>query len=161
MSAIGSYVVLPRARFPHCLELARNVRNETTGKWLFKKTETVGLDAFRTAWQESVIKEETFGYSGYVLGDYLLAQEEINKVQLVDEEAEVSTLLNKVFLAAFVFEESISLPNMSDDQLLEYARDERGEEGDEMVEPLKAAHEFFRQGLVEITAENLVVFLMV
>jgi hypothetical protein len=127
---------------------------------LFKTTETVGLDSFRAAWQESVTKEETFGYSGYVIGDYLLAQEEINRVQLVDEEAEVSTVLNKVFLAAFVFEGSISLPDISDDQLLAYARDEWGEDGYEMVEPLKAAHEFYRQGLTEITPENLVAFLM-
>jgi hypothetical protein len=161
MSAIGSYVVLPRVKFADCLELARRVRTETSGKWMFKKTETVGLEDFREAWQRSVIKEETFGYSGYVLDHYLMAQTEINNVELVDEQSAAPSVLSKLFLAAFVFEESVLLPSVPDDKLLEYARDEFGEEGDEMVEPLQAAHEFYRKGLAEITPENLVVFLMV
>ena len=161
MSAIGSYVVLPRAKFSHCLELARKVHTETTGKWLFKKTETIGLDSFRAAWEGSVIKEEIFGYSGYVLGYYLMAQTAINEVELVDDNSEASQTLGKMFLAAFVFEESVSLPNMRSDQLLQYTNAEFAEEGEEMIEALGAAHAFFRQGLENLTDENLVVFLMV
>jgi hypothetical protein len=43
MSAIGSYFVVRRSQWPACLAAARNVRSETTGRWIFKNTQVVGL----------------------------------------------------------------------------------------------------------------------
>jgi hypothetical protein len=46
MSAIGSCGVLKRHNFTACLDHARNIRSESTGKWLFKKTSVVGIREF-------------------------------------------------------------------------------------------------------------------
>ena len=75
MSAIGSYAVMRRSQFPACVDYARQIRSESTGKWLFKKTEVVGANEFKQAWQAALVEEVHFDYSGYVLGNYLLAQE--------------------------------------------------------------------------------------
>ena len=34
-----------------CLGLARNVRTESTGKWIFRKSRVIGLPEFREAWR--------------------------------------------------------------------------------------------------------------
>src|ERR1700752_2396880 len=104
MSAIGTYEVLNRRHFERCLEAARNIRTETTGKWLFKSTTTIGVPEFMQAWQTAVQKKVVFDYSGYVLGNYLDAQLTLNQSVLADEQSEVARILAKVFTAAFVFE---------------------------------------------------------
>ena len=49
MSTLGSDEVLERARFEHCIDLARNVRTKTTGKWIFKTSTVSGLTEFHRA----------------------------------------------------------------------------------------------------------------
>ncbi len=90
MSAIGSYEILSRSDFQRCLDAARNIRTETSGKWLFKTTRTAGATEFAEMWQASTRKQVTFDYSGYVLGNYIDAQEVINQTRLVDEQSDVS-----------------------------------------------------------------------
>src|SRR4051794_30590647 len=85
VSAIGSYEVLNRGQFAACLDLARNIRTETTGKW-FRKSQIVGAAEFEEAWRSSVLKTVGFDDSGYVLGNYLDAQLVINQTRLVDEQ---------------------------------------------------------------------------
>ncbi len=103
MSAIGSYEVLTRDGFAASLEAARNVRTETSGRWIFKTSEEKGREAFDIAWRASLVERVDFDYSGYVLGNYLDAQYEINGLRLFDEESEPSLALSKVFTAAFLF----------------------------------------------------------
>lgn len=160
MSAIGSYEVVNRTRFAECLALARNVRTETTGKWIFKNTRTVGVEEFNDAWRAAVLKRADFDYSGYVIGDYLDAQLEVNDLSLHDEESEVGQTLSRVFTDAFVFDSARPLPELAEQKLQEFCRSEFEEEADEMVEAIRAAHAFYERGFGEITPENLVVFII-
>jgi hypothetical protein len=160
MSAIGSYEVLSRTTFDDCLEAAKGVRPETTGAWVFKKTEVKGLDGFQARWQSSVIDRVDFDYSGYVLGNYLDAQLEINQLQLFDEESEEAQTLSKVFTAAFVFRRAVPLPEMPDDKLEAFCRHEYDADSADLLEPLRAAHEFYTRGMDAITPDNLVVFVI-
>jgi hypothetical protein len=161
MSAVGSYAVVNRDGFQTCLARAREIHSETTGKWLFKKTEVVGQAEFGVAWTAALVREVDFGYSGYALGNYLDAQEMINGVRLVDEESETSTLLAKAFTAGFAFDQKVTLPELTRDKLLEYGREEYGE-GDAagFAEAVTKAHSFYLEGLGEINSDNLVVFLI-
>jgi hypothetical protein len=63
------------------VRLAADVRTDVTGKWIFKKPVTRGRDAFNAAWAAALVEEVDFEYSGYVLGDYLDAQERVNGVR--------------------------------------------------------------------------------
>jgi hypothetical protein len=161
MSAIGSYAVVSRAKFPLCLEKARNVHDETTGWWIFKTTRVVGVEAFREAWRQALIEEVSFDHSGYVLEDYLSAQRDLNNFTLFDEELEAFGNLCKVFTAAFPFEEPLSPPPLPSDRLLAWCRGEFGdEEAPGLVEALEAADTFYHRGLSAITPERVVVFLI-
>ena len=157
MSAIGDYFVVSRSAYARCLDLAREVRSETTGKWLFRKTQVVGVEEFQRQWQQSALEEVGFSYSGYVIGNYLDAQEVLNRSGF-DEESEEAKTLCKVFTAAFPFHEPVTFPEISPDKLLEFCRDEYGDDGPKLAEAVNAAHEFFKEGLTKVSPENLVVF---
>ncbi|HKE57424.1 MAG TPA: hypothetical protein VKB46_12000 [Pyrinomonadaceae bacterium] len=158
MSAIGDYFVLSRSAYAKCLALAQGVHSETTGKWLFKKTQVVGIDEFHREWQESVLEEVGFSYSGYVIGNYLDAQDVLNRSGF-DEETEEARTLCKVFTAAFPFHEQVTFPELAPDKLLDFCREEFGvDDGPQLAEAVKAAHQFFKEGLEKVTPENLVVF---
>jgi len=160
MSAIGSYEVLSRARFNDCLTAAQAIRPETSGTSILKKTEVKGLDDFQAKWTSSVIERVDFEYSGYVLGNYLDAQAEINQLQLFDEDSEEATTLSKVFTAAFVFHRAVPLPEIPVDKLEAFCRHEYDADSADLLEPLRAAHEFYARGLAAITPDNLVVFVI-
>lgn len=160
MSAIGSYAVLRRALFPVCLERARNIRTETTGRWLFRSSQVAGMQAFEAAWKEALVAEVTFGYSGYVLGNYLDAQETLNSVGNSYEESEAAVALAKAFTAGFAFEDKVNFPALPKEKLLVWCRGEYGNDAEAMAEALAAAHEFYRQGLERVDQENLVVFII-
>ena len=160
MSAIGSYEVLSRSKFDECLQVARDIRTETSGKWIFRQTNTSGRDAFLEKWNASVSKRVDFDHSGYVLGQYLDAQTVINQKVLFDEGSELGRTLAKVFTAAFVFDSSLSLPDLPANELDDCCAEEYGHDATAMVEAINAAHAFFAQGLNEITPENLVVFVI-
>ena len=160
MSAIGSYEVLSRAGFEDCLAAARSVRPEAAGTSIFKKTEARGLEEFQATWNSSVIERVDFEYSGYVLGNYLDAQLEINQLQLFDEESEEALTLGKVFTSAFVFHRAVPLPDVPEDKLEAFCRHEYDADGADLLEPLRAAHEFYARGLEAITPDNLVVFVI-
>jgi hypothetical protein len=160
MSAIGSYVVLRRSHFPGCVDRAHPIRSESTGKWLFKKTEVVGISDFERAWQAALVEEVGFDYSGYVLGNYLDAQLAVNQIQLANEQSEVSRALCKVFTAAFPFDAPVTLPELAPEPLLAFCQQEYGNDAQGVVEALKAAHLFYQRGLSNITAETLVIFVI-
>ena len=160
MSAIGSYAVVRRHNFAACLDHARKIRSESSGKWLFKKTVVVGVSEFEQAWRSAVAEEVDFDYSGYVLGNYLDAQQTVNQIQLVDEQSEAATTLCKVFTAAFPFEERVTLPELASEPLLVFCQQEYGDDAQEAVEALRAAHLFYQKGLGNISSENLVVFII-
>jgi hypothetical protein len=160
VSALGSYEVLNRVRFAGCLALARNVRAETTGKWIFKSTRITGVAEFNEAWRASVLQAVHFDHSGYVLGNYVDAQLAINQTQLIDEQSEPARILSAVFTAAFVFDTSRSLPDLPEEKLNAFCRAEYDHDAPGMIEAIKAAHAFYARGLTEITPENLVVFVI-
>jgi hypothetical protein len=160
MSAIGSYEVLTRDGFTTCLVAARNIHPETTGKWIFKSTQVKGREAFDAAWAAALVDAVDFDYSGYVLGNYLDAQFAINNLRLFDEESEPALALAKVFTAAFVFDAPRTLPELPADKLEAFCRDEYNEDGQELIEPFRAAHAFYAEGIAAITAANLVVFVI-
>jgi hypothetical protein len=91
-----------RSAYAKSLDLARETHSETTGKWLFKKTQVVGVEEFHREWQQGIVEEVGFSYSGYVIGNYLDAQEILNRSGF-DEESEEAKTLCKVFTAAFSF----------------------------------------------------------
>ena len=161
MSAIGSYALVTRTGFQACLALARQVRSETTGKWMFKKSRVAGIEEFRKAWHAAVVQEVDFDYSGYVIGNYLDAQNTVNRVRLIDEQSEVAKTLSKVFTAGFPFEAPVSLPDLPQEELLAFCREEYGEDDAAgMLEAINAAHSFYQHGLEAITPEHLVVFII-
>jgi hypothetical protein len=160
MSAIGSYEVLTREGFAASLEAARNVRTEISGKWIFKTTEEKGREAFDAVWRASLVERVDFDYSGYVLGNYLDAQYEVNGLRLFDEESEPALALSKVFTAAFIFESPRTLPDLPVEKLEAFCRAEYNEAGPELIEPFQAAHTFYARGLSAITNANLVVFVI-
>ena len=160
MSAIGSFAVLRRHDFSECLDKAGCIRSVSTGRWLFKKTEVVGISEFRQSWQAAVVEESSFDYSGYVLGDYLDVQLELNRFQVADEQSDAARVLCKAFTTAFPFEAPVMLPELESEPLLAFCREEYGNDAQGMVEALKAAHLFYQKGLAKITSENLVVFII-
>jgi len=160
MSAIGSYEVLTRSKFAHCLAAARAVQTTMTGSGVFKRKRTTGLEEFRAMWKASLLKEVDFGYSAWALGQYLDAQRAINNRVLFDDESEIAGALAKVFTSAFVFETRMALPDLPGNQLEVYCRQEFAEDGPGVGESIVAAHTFYQLGLMEITPENLVVFVI-
>ncbi len=161
MSAIGSYFVVRRSHWPDCLASARNVRSETTGKWVFQSTRVVGLDEFRRVWQAATVREVPYDYSGYVLGNYLDAQAVVNQAQIFDEQSENAVALSKAFTAAFPFDAPVALPGMTPGALEAFCREEYGDaDAPGMAEAIQAAHLFYERGFNEITAEHLVVFVI-
>jgi hypothetical protein len=160
VSAIGRYAVLNRSKFDACVNAARDVRSQTSGMWIFKRTEVIGVGEFKKLWDASVSKTVDFDYSGYVLGQYLDAQSVINERVLFDEESELGRTLAKVFTAAFVFDKSIVLPALPASALDAYCREEAEDDGPAMVEAMTAAHAFYAQGLKEIDSETVVVFVI-
>jgi hypothetical protein len=160
MSAVGSYQVLKRSTFAACVEAARNVRSWTTGVWIFKRTRTSGLAEFTATWDASVSKTVDFDYSGWALGQYLDAQRAINQRELFDEQSELGRTLARVFTAAFVFDTPMTLPDLPANELDAYCRGEYEQDGPAMAEAITAAHAFYAQGLMEITPENLVAFVI-
>ena len=158
MSAIGDYFVVIRSAYAKCLDLAREIHPETSGKWLFKKTQVVGVEEFHREWQQSVLEEVGFSYSGYVIGNYLDAQDVLNRSGF-DEETEEAKTLARVFTAAFPFHEQVTFPELEPNRLLEFCREEYGDDdGPQLVAAVNAAHQFFKEGLKKVTPENLVVF---
>src|SRR5687767_5434690 len=147
MSAIGSYAVLRRRNFAACLDHARHIRSESSGKWLFKKTVVVGISEFEQAWQAALVEEVNFDYSGYVLGNYLDAQLAVNQIQLAAEQSEIASTLCKVFTAAFPFDAPVALPEFASGPLLAFCQQEYGNDAQGMVEALHAAHLFYQKGL--------------
>jgi hypothetical protein len=95
-----------------------------------------------------------------VLGNYLDAQYAVNGLRLFDEESATAVALTKVFTAAFVFDAPRTLPELPEGKLQTYARDEYGEDGQDLIEPIRAAHAFYARGMTAITPENLVVFII-
>jgi hypothetical protein len=162
MSAIGSYVVIRRQALAGCLSLARAVRTETKGIWIFKQSRTVGREEFDAAWREATVRKADFEHSGYVLGSYLDAQREVNGTELVNEESESATVLSGVFTAAFIFDRAVAPPPLPPDPLLAFCREECGEDdAADMVEAIMSADSFYRKGLAEITDDHAIVFLIV
>jgi hypothetical protein len=160
MSAVGSYEVLTRTRFAECLALAEEVRRGATGASILRNTKITGLDEFQRRWADAVLERVDFGYSGYVLGNYLDAQYAINGLRLFDDESATAVTLAKVFTAAFVFDAPRTLPELPENKLQSYARDEYGGDGQDLIEPIRAAHAFYARGMTAITRENLVVFII-
>jgi hypothetical protein len=160
MSAIGSYAVLRRRDFAACLDRARNIRSESSGTWLFKKTVVVGVSEFNQAWQAALVEEVNFDYSGYVLGNYLDAQLAVNQIQLADEQSEVASTLCKVFTAAFPFDAPVTLRVLASEPLLVFCQQEYGNEHKVWLK-VCALHTFFKKkGLSTISSENLVIFII-
>jgi hypothetical protein len=160
VSAIGTYETLSRDGFAACLERARQIRSETTGTWIFKNTRVVGVEEFTDAWRAATRRRADFDQSGYVLGNYLDAQEAVNGIRLFDEQSEVAGALSRAFTAAFVFDRPVALPDLQQSQLEAFCRDEYGDDAPGMAAAITAAHAFYRRGLEEINAENLVVFVI-
>ena len=162
MSAIGKYVVLRREAYRECVRLVGNVHTESTGKWMFKKQVTCGLEEFNAAWKAAVVEEVAFDYSGYVIGNYLDAQAAVNGIPADAFERSPDALaLNKVFTAAMPFEKAATFEKFDEQKLLAFCKDEYGEEDAQgMCEAIQAAHEFYTGGLARISKENVVVFVI-
>lgn len=160
MSAIGSYEVLTRDGFAACLDAARRVCTEATGRWIFKTTPVEGRAAFDLVWGAARVDAVDFAYSGYVLGNYLDAQLAINNLRLFDDESETAMALGRVFTAAFVFDAPRTLPELPAEKLEAFCREEYNEVSHDLIEPLRAAHAFYAEGIAAVTAANLVVFVI-
>src|ERR1700746_644223 len=162
MSAIGSYVVLRREGFRECIRLVADVRKEVTGKWIFKKPVTRGRDEFNAAWAAALVEEVDFEYSGYVLGDYLDAQELVNGVRTEEWERSAAALtLKKLFTAAIPFEETPApFPAIEEQTLRAFCQSEYGNNADSLYQATQAAHEFYGRGLARLSETHVVMFVI-
>jgi hypothetical protein len=160
MSSTGSCDVMYRDRWPACLAAARRVTTATTGRWIFRRTEALGLDEFRHQWGVARLRSLDFDYPGEALGSYLDAQQAISGASPVDRECEIVKTLARFFTAAFPFETATPLLDLPRDRILTFCRDRFGEAAPDMVEEIEAAHTFYRRGLREVTAKHLVVFVI-
>jgi hypothetical protein len=160
MSETGSYAVLRRGAFPECVKCAEDIRKETRGRWLFKSSVVVGMDEFHAAWASALVEEANFGYSGYVIGNYIDAQEHVNSVHNRYERTETALALTKAFTAAFPFEEKETFPELPQEKLAAWCREEYGKDADSMAEAITAAHAFYQEGLAKIGPETVVVFII-
>jgi hypothetical protein len=124
MSAIGSYEILSRDGFASSVARAREIRSESTGTWIFKSTRVVGVEEFADTWRAATRRRVDFDHSGYVLGNYLDAQEAVNGVRLFDEQSEVAAALCRAFTAAFVFDAPVALPALPYAELESFCRTE-------------------------------------
>jgi hypothetical protein len=162
MSALGSYAVLRRERFAECVRLAADVRTEVTGKWIFRQQVTRGREKFNAAWGGALVEEAPFDYSGYVLGNYLDAQEHVNGFPSgAVERSAAAVALNKVFTAAFPFEQAPQpFPALEEAKLRAFCESEYGGDAGGMVEAIRAAHEFYRAGLARLSEAHVVLFVI-
>jgi hypothetical protein len=141
VSAVGSYEVLNRAGFAECLALARNVRSETTGKWMFTQTRVTGLPEFNEAWKRSVLHRVDFDYSGYVIGNSRKGPEQSLRGRVHIRRARSAA-------GSCGREAGDVLP------LRVRRRPTRA------VEAIVAAHAFYAKGLGELTPDTLVAFVI-
>jgi hypothetical protein len=160
MSAIGSYAVLWRAGFAECAERAKDIPTETSGRWVFKTSRVVRMRDFENAWATALVEEVSFDYSGYVLGNYLDAQEMVNLLPNRYERTETALALTKAFTAAFSFEEKETFPAFPKERLLAWCREEYGRDANGMAEAIEAAHIFYQEGLAKISPDTVVVFII-
>ena len=162
MSAIGTYAVLRREGFRECVRLASEVRKEVSGKWIFQKQVTRGLEEFHAAWKGALVEEADFEYSGYVLGNYLDAQEQVNGVEARELERSPAALaLSKVFTAAIPFTHTPApFPLLEEPPLRAFCESEYGSDSDNMYQAILAAHEFYGRGLTRVSERHVVTFVI-
>ena len=162
MSAIGSYAVLRREGFRKCLWLAADVRTEVSGKWFFQKQVTHGRAEFDAAWSAALVEESHFEYSGYVLGNYLDAQEQINRIRAGElDQSAAARALHRVFTGAIPFEEVPAVVPVFEEQALRaFCRSEYGDDADNMYQAIQAAHEFYGRGVARVSEACVVVFVI-
>ncbi len=103
-----------------------------------------------------------FGYSGYVLGDYLDVHEQINGVRAGELERSAEALaLSKMFSGAIPFEETPTpFPEFDEQALRAFCRSEYANDADSMREAIQAAHEFYLCGLARLSEAHVVAFLI-
>lgn len=161
MSAIGSCVILRRQGYAECRELASEIRTETSGKWVFKKSFVRGFAEFRQAWEQNVVEEKLFGFSGYLIGWYLDAQEVINGRDLYDQQTDAVKQLSRAFTSAFPFEHRVKFPELPQVELLKFVINEFGPtDAEGMTEALQEAHRFYLKGMQKIDDQHMVVFII-
>lgn len=158
MSAIGSCVILNRPGFEVCLTLARDINTEPDKS---ESSEGKTVEEFHRNWNNHIVEEIIFDHSGYVLGNYIDAQSVVNGLETVGTDAEAADLLAKIFFAGFPFDSSFFFPDLPIDKLQQFCQDEYGEDdAPAMTEAITAAHEFYRQNLLKVTADTVAVFVI-
>jgi hypothetical protein len=160
MSAIGSYVVLRRQVLATCIERANEIRTESTGRWIFRRMKSVGMEEFTNAWASAIVETVSFEHSGNALGYYLDAQEDINRVEHSVDETPAARAISKAFPHAFLFETRRRFAELPPDRLAAWCREEYGEEGQDLLPAVQAAHRFFAEGLARVDEENAVAFII-
>lgn len=161
MSAIGTYVRIRRSDLERCIKLAATIHRETPGRWPWTKSVEFGRREFDHAWQAGTIEQVEFGYSGYVLNDYLTAQEAINGYAHSPFDSTDAMVLEKAFAAAFPIFSPMSFPELPDQALLTFCVQQYGQtDASTMFEAIQAAHEFYRSGIAGVTSQESVVFVI-
>lgn len=161
MSTIGSCVILNRSGFEYCLELARNIKSGPQKPVSSEPSNGMVVEDFHRNWNSHIVEEITFDYSGYALGNYIDAQGVINGIETFGDDTEAAELLAKIFMAGFPFERPVDFPDLPDDKLEQFCREEFGtDDAQAMTEAIYAAHEFYRQGLLKVTTETVAVFVI-
>jgi hypothetical protein len=139
---------------------ARGVVSETTGKWIFRKSRTSGLDEFWSCWRAAKLRELDYDYSGYVLGNYIHAQQAINHFRVIDDQSDIVRTLGRIFTAAYPFEEAVLLPELAAGDLADFCHYEYADDAADMLEAIRAAHVFYQRGFSQVTDRHMVVFVI-
>ena len=142
MSALGLYVRIRTADLDRCLAIPAGDRK-----------------AFAEAWKAATLDQVDFGYSGYVLGSYFLAQGALNGIDDAFESPE-ATRLSNFFTGAFAARAPQQLPPLDPAELEKFCVDEWGQDGTPMREAILAAHDFFAAGMARVTEDEAVVFII-
>jgi hypothetical protein len=158
MSATGWYVVLTKRDLERCLDLARRVQRESTGRWFWKKTIETGRDEFDRAWNAAVTKKIEFEHSGFALADYFTAQQEVNGYREDPFDSPDGLALARVFTSAYPVTTPTTFPPLVAASLKAFCAEEYGEDDVSGLQAIQAAHEFYAEGISQVSAEAAVVF---
>jgi hypothetical protein len=88
------------------------------------------------------------------------AQEHLNEVRNRWDQSEEGRALARAFTAGFAFDSRVAFPELPQERLEAWCRDEYGQDAATMTEAIGAAHSFYRSGLDRVDHENIVVFVI-
>ena len=164
MSAIGQGYVFSRSNLDICVKSAIGVSETTTGFWIWKRKVMLGLDEFNAKWAECAKEQFDFDYSGWAFNDLSLVYYEIDNCEFHDTAVSDEDVaeLHKIFTFAHPItkKKMASMPQLTDEMILKYCREDHPDDIDDMFEAIRSADDFLRKGTKKLQEDDLFVLVL-